>query len=295
MNKSAIFAGAAVAGLLAASGAAHAGPSVKIRDAVARVVVVPEARPDIDVEISGGAGSGLPELTITRQPTGRVVIDGRLDRKIRGCSGVSENDEAVASPLDPPAGLEVKVKGVGDVAVASAPLITIRAPMDVDIEAGGAVFGSIGRADAVELASAGCGDWTVANVAGGLDIAIAGSGDVRAGTSQSLEVSVAGSGDVTAGATRSLDASVAGSGDIAVARVDGPIEASIAGSGDIRIDAGESPKLEASIAGSGDIRFDGEARDVSASVLGSGDVTVRSVSGSLEKSVMGSGEIVVGD
>ena len=45
--------------------------------------------------------------------------------------------------------------------------------------------------------NAGCGDWTVANVAGDLKINLAGSGDTTVGTAGSLAVNVGGSFAIT--------------------------------------------------------------------------------------------------
>ncbi|MBC6980614.1 GIN domain-containing protein [Caulobacter sp. 17J80-11] len=286
-----LFIAAAAAALCAAS-AASAAPEVEIENAVARVVVIPEARSDIAVDVRQGRAD-LPQLTVSQRGGGKVEIDGDLDRRIQGCNyhgGASTLDAAV----NPPENLVINVRGLPPVKLADAPLITLRVPMDVNIDAGGAVFGSIGRSDSLELGAAGCGDWTVANSKGEMKISVAGSGDVAAGTSASLQASIAGSGDVRTGATQALRASIAGSGDVRVARVDGPIDASIAGSGDVSVDAGRASRLKASIAGSGDVRFGGTADTLNASVIGSGDVRVGAVTGSISKSVMGSGDVVVG-
>jgi len=290
--KTQLLAAAAAAVLVSAAGAAQA-VEVEIKDAVARVVVIPENRTDIAVTIAQGS-SGLPALSVTRTGSGNVEIDGGLKRKIRGCTmtGLVMNDHV--NPTEPPSNLTVKVEGHGDVKVADTALITVRTPMAVKVETGGAVFGAIGRADSVNLANAGCGDWTIANVAGELKASIAGSGDVRAGTAGNLKLAIAGSGDVHAVSAASLDASIAGSGDVRVGRIDGPIEASIAGSGDVRVDDGRSERVNASIAGSGDVNFGGTAGSLKASVIGSGDVRARSVTGDVKKSVMGSGDVIVG-
>lgn len=285
-----LFIAAGVAALCAAGAASAA--EVEIEDAVARVVVIPEARSDIAVEIQPGRAD-LPQLKVNRLGGGKVEIEGGLKRRIHGCSSQGPIEGAV-KPLDPPANLKIAVRGLPDLKLADAPLISLRVPMDVKLEANGAVFGVIGRSDSVELGSAGCGDWTVANTKGKLSVSLAGSGDIETGTASGVEAAIAGSGDIRTGATRSLEASIAGSGDVRVARVDGPIEASIAGSGDITVDAGRATKLEASIAGSGDVRFGGEADSLEASVMGSGDVRVGAVRGSISKSVMGSGDVVIG-
>lgn len=308
--------------VLAFAGAAQAA-EVEIRDAVARVVVIPEDRSDIAVEIEHGS-SGLDRLTVTRRG-GDVIIDGGLSgNAVQNCTS------GPADARQPGEGARVQVRGHGTINMSDAPLVVVRTPREVDVSAGqsggrlrllgirggsgGAVFGSIGRgATGVELGNRGCGDWTIANTDGRLDVSNAGSGTVRAGTSRSLDLSVAGSGGVSAGATgdadisiagsgsvtlaaaRSAEVAVAGSGDVSIGRLDGQIlDVSIAGSGDVRVGAGRVDTVDVSIAGSGDVVFDGQARDVSASIMGSGDVRVAEATGSVNRRVMGSGEVRIG-
>ena len=65
------------------AGAAQAA-SVEIKDAVARVTVIPEDRNDIKVEVI----SPNAQLPLTVRTLGdRTIIDGDLDRRIRGCNG----------------------------------------------------------------------------------------------------------------------------------------------------------------------------------------------------------------
>eukprot|EP01036_Dinobryon_divergens_P039421 gene39421-51958_t len=78
-----VLTGCIAAATVMAAGAAQAA-SIEIRDAVARVTVVPEARADIKVEVMRSNGA-LP-LTI-RTIGDRTIPDGDLDRKIRHCSG----------------------------------------------------------------------------------------------------------------------------------------------------------------------------------------------------------------
>ncbi|MBX3481806.1 MAG: DUF2807 domain-containing protein [Caulobacter sp.] len=263
-----------------AGAAQAAGPSVDIRNAVARVTVVPSDRADVEVVIRT-PNAKLP-LRIDRRGD-RVIVNGDLKwNKIRSCRG-SGNEASV------------EVRGVGKVGWDEMPQITIYTPRDVDIEAGGAVFGMIGRAESVDLDNSGCGDWQVGNVTGKLEVSQAGSGDVFAGTAGTLAVSVAGSGDtrvkeVAGGA----DVSIAGSGDVVMASIAGNLEVSIAGSGDVKVLRGHAGKVEVNVAGSGDVRFNGEADSVDISVMGSGDVWVTKVNGNVQKSVMGSGGVHIG-
>ena len=173
----------------------------------------------------------------------------------------------------PPADMHVWANG-HDVALADTPVIVLHTPKDVRVRAGGAVFGAVLRADSVDLGAAGCGDWTVDNVSGRLDVHVAGSGDVHAAHAGELKVEIAGSGDVTVASASRLEASIAGSGDVRLRRVDGDIHAHIAGSGDVFVDDGHATLVSADIAGSGDVKFGGEADLVDAHIMGSGDVEV---------------------
>lgn len=282
------------AAAMAAPALANPGPEVEIDNAVARVAVVVEDRTDIAVEIEQGT-SGLPALRVTRDGA-NVRIDGGLRR--RGLFGGSSIRNCRSGPEggQPGAGASVEVRNLGRVNLSDAPLIVVRTPRAVDVDASGAVFGSVGRgASSIELENGGCGVWHIANTEGPVSLSIHGSGDMRAGTSTALDASVAGSGSVTAGATRRLDVSVAGSGDVIIARVDGPADISIAGSGDVVVRAGTSPDLSISIAGSGDVEFGGVAGDVDVSIAGAGDVAVARATGSVSRSIVGAGDIRIGD
>lgn len=292
--KAIMFTAAALA-VAAATPAFAKDPEVEIRHAVARVVVVAEDRTDVAVEIEQGS-SGLPALRVTREGH-EVRIDGGLGRRglfnrgdgIRDCRSGPDNAQR------PGDGASVEVRNLGRINLSDAPLIVVRTPRQVNVGASGAVFGSVGRgATSVDLGNAGCGMWNVANTEGQVSLSIAGSGDIRAGTSSALEVSVAGSGSVAAGATRDLDISIAGSGDVTVAQLDGPLEVSIAGSGDVDVRSGTSPNVSISIAGSGDIDFGGVAGDVDVSIMGGGDVNIARATGSVSRSIAGGGNIRIG-
>ncbi len=271
---------AAGAAALGFAGTAAADPSVKIKDAVARVVVIPEARGDVKVEFLT-TNQSLP-LEI-RQNGSTTVIDGGLKlNRINGCNSVMGKTV-------------VHVRGIGDVKWEDIPQVVIRTPMDAEVGAAGAVFGSVGRTDHLELANAGCGDWTVANVKGKLELSQAGSGDTKAGSAGSAEINIAGSGDVsTQEIGGDLEVNIAGSGGVSSASVNGKLEANIAGSGDVTVRGGRPRSVEVSIMGSGDVVFDGEAGDVEVSVAGSGDVHIAKATGSVQKSVAGSGDVIIG-
>src|SRR3954466_10992025 len=77
---------AATATAALCAGAAQAA-SVEVKDAVARVTVIPENRSDIKVEFI----SSNPRLPLeVRSFAGRTIVDGHL-RHIRDCRGSAEN------------------------------------------------------------------------------------------------------------------------------------------------------------------------------------------------------------
>lgn len=271
---------AVLAAAVSAAGAAQAAPSIKIKDAVARVVVIPENRSDVKVEFIT-TNASLP-LTV-RQNGDETVVDGDLRmNRINGCN--RRNGK-----------VWVRVRGVGDVSYDNFPQIAVRVPMDAKVKAGGAVFGDVGRSNSIDLANAGCGDWTVANTKGEMKISQAGSGDTKTGEAASVEISIAGSGDVTTQAIAGdMEANIAGSGDILVASIAGKLEGNIAGSGNITVNGGRARSVEVNVMGSGDVDFRGEAGSVEVSVAGSGDVKIAKVDGPVKKHVAGSGDVIIG-
>lgn len=271
---------ATAAGVAALTAGAANAASVEVKDAVARVTVIPENRTDVKVEFI----STNPKLPLKlRTFGGRTIVDGDLSRKIRDCHGSGERSS-------------VSVRGVGNVGWNEMPQIVIRTPRDVDVDAGGAIWGSVGRSASLALGNAGCGDWTVGNVEGRMRLSQAGSGDTRAGSAGEAKVRVAGSGDTTISDVRGpVQIDIAGSGDVTVASVSGPLEVHVAGSGDVRVVGGKATDFDVSVAGSGDVHFGGVAQNLKARIMGSGDVRAREVTGHVSKTIMGSGGVTVGN
>ncbi|WP_297697334.1 DUF2807 domain-containing protein [Phenylobacterium sp.] len=268
----------AAGGICAAAGAANAA-SVEVKDAVARVTVIPENRPDVKVEFL----TSNPSLPLeVRSFAGKTIVDGGLGRRIRNCHGRRDD-------------IMVEVRGVGEIGYRDMPQVVIHTPRDVKVETGGAVFGSVGRSASLDLANGGCGDWTVANVEGHMRISQAGSGDTHTGSAGDAKIRTAGSGDVaTADIHGSLDVDIAGSGDVTVASVGGPVGVHVAGAGDVKIGNGHASTLDVAIAGSGDVDFGGVADALKVRIMGSGDVRARQVRGPISKMVMGSGSVTTG-
>ena len=269
---------AATAALVLAAGAACAA-SVEVKDAVARVTVIPEARSDVKVEVIQANGKLPLEV---RTFGGQTIVDGHLGHRIRDCHGNGENDS-------------VRVRDEGDVAWKDMPQVVIHTPRDVDVNAGGAVWGSVGRSASVKLGNAGCGDWTVGNTDGAMRISQAGSGDTRTGSAGETSIRVAGSGNTTTGDIKGdLKVTIAGSGDVAVASLAGPMDVHVSGSGDVKIAAGRATSMTVGIAGSGNVDFRGSADTLKAHIAGSGDVRAKQVTGSVSKMVVGSGGVTIG-
>jgi hypothetical protein len=288
LAHSAIALGALAASTALASTAGA--QEVEIENAVARVVVIPEDRTDIQVTVDQGS-AGLPAIQISRRGD-EVRLDGGLRRRIQNC----DTQGFVGNPTEMPDGVRVAVRGHGTIEMSQAPLVVIRTPRDVHINASGAVWGAIGRSDSTELGAGGCGDWSVGNTTGELSIAVGGSGNVRAGTARSGDLAIGGSGSILTGAIGGpADIAIGGSGDVSLASVDGTTDVAIGGSGSVRIEGGQAPSLDIAVAGSGDVVFGGTAGNLSASIAGSGDVTVTRVTGEVDRTILGSGQLRVGN
>lgn len=270
------------AGLCSATGAQAA--SIEIKDAVARVVIIPEARSDIAVSIV--RDDPHHAIRVSTWPDGRTVVDGGLFGGFFG--GITACNSHGGRP-------SVRMFGTDTVSYDNMAQIVVRTPMDARVSAGGAVFGEVGRSESLDLHVAGCGDWVVANVHGRLSLSDSGSGDVRAGTAGEIRISTAGSGDVyTRAVAGGVEASIAGSSDVHIAEAWGSVKVRITGSGDLGIGGGHASDLDVFIAGSGNVAFHGVADSVTAFVAGSGDINVDHVTGPVKKSIAGSGDVNIG-
>ena len=314
MNAKTIGLGLVSAALLCAP--AMAAPTLQIKNAAVRVVVVPEDRSDIAVDVFG-ANPSLP-LTVTRIG-GDVIVDGHLPSFLTSCHGSGD-------------GLHAFVFGKGDFPVAEFPEILVHTPMSVNVNADGIVQGSVARSQDLSVRDGGCGDWTVANVAGALDAQVSGIGAIRAGSAHSADLTLSGSGRLSAvsvaaqlnarlsgsgaigvqsagsadvtitgtGAVKTgpltggLSADISGAGGLDVASLEGPLTADVSGVGNVNIPGGHATTLMAHVSGSGNVRFGGVADSLDASVSGVGSVDVAKVTGSVNQHVSGVGYIHIG-
>jgi hypothetical protein len=264
---------------LASAGAASAA-SVEIRDAVARVTVVPEDRRDVKVEFLT-TNADLP--LAVRTLGGDTIIDGGLDRRISSCH--RKRDRYAA-----------RVRGVGRVDFDDVPQVVIRTPRAVSVKSNGVVFGTIGRSASVDLRNSGCSDWTIADVAGDATIQDSGAGQVKMGMSGRLDLRLSGAGQVHATRIRQgLEASLSGVGNVSVDDLAGPMAARVSGVGKIRVADGHASIVRASVSGMGSVEFGGAAETLDASISGLGNIRVRQVNGAVSKSVSGGGHVTIGE
>jgi hypothetical protein len=266
------------AAALLAAGSAQAA-SVDIRDAVARVTVVPEDRADVKVDVIR-PNDKLPLRISTIGD--RTIVDGDLDHRIRNCNHMGEK-------------AHVSVRGVGDVDYADMPQIVVHAPKSVVISTSGAVQGAIGRSGDLELHNSGCSAWTIADVAGEAEIHESGAGSIHMGQSDRLSVQLSGAANIHATRVRkALDARLSGAGNIKIDDLQGELGAQVSGVGQVHVGQGQASLVKASVSGIGTVAFDGVAHDLDASISGLGSVRVNEVTGSVSKSVSGGGSVQIG-
>ena len=266
--------------MLAAAGSASAA-SLEIRNAVLRVVVIPEARSDIDITVIK-TNPRLP-IRLSTDLAGGTVIDGG-----------AWFTPFFGKPVWCEANGDVHIWGVGHVANADLPQILVRMPLDARVSAGGGVFGAISAANNLDLGASGCGDWVVGNVRGRLAVSNSGSVSVRTGTAVQMALDDSGSGRIaTRGAANGLDASVSGSGEVAVEAASGRVRLQDSGSGDIAVNGGQASSLDTQVSGAGDIQFRGGAQDVRANLSGIGRIDAGIVAHSLDADISGGGDMSV--
>jgi hypothetical protein len=299
----------------ALAGSALAAPKLVIRNAAMSVVVQPEDRSDIAVDVYR-PNPRLP-LQVLREGAD-VVIDGHLPPFFTSCHGSGE-------------GLRVFVLWRGDYGVSQMPQVLVHVPLDAVIESGGIVHGAVARSRSLTLDAAGCGDWTVANVAGQLNTSLSGVGELRTGASKTADAELSGTGHMSIGQVQShlvahlsgagslavraagdadltisgsgglttgpiagpLNVHLSGAGGLRTASVSGPVLADVSGVGNVEIAGGHATSLSAKVSGTGHVDFRGVADTLDADVSGVGGVEVTRVTGEVNQHVSGIGSVRV--
>lgn len=268
--------------------------AIRLRHIAARVVVTPEDRTDVSIEIDNPGSAPTPQVSLEE---GRLTIDGQLRGRIGSCS-----EEGV------------DLRGYSFVPTEQMPLITIRTPRDLDLSFTGAGRAEIGATQALSLNINGCARANAGDVAAEADLDLNGSGQIVVAGAQHVSVDLNGSGDVRVETVRAgADAEVNGSGNVTIANLTGALSIDNRGSGSLSVGAGAvtgadielfgsgqvtlgAPieRLNVSIFGSGDVEAPVAVGELEAEIFGSGDVRVQSVSGALRQESRGSGSVRVG-
>jgi len=250
-----------------------AGEHLRIRSIAANVTVIPEERSDFQIEIDNSAGrTPMPDVSSDEN---RVTIDGQLRGRVESCDNGGAD-----------------LRGYDDVAAEDLPRITVRAPRSLSVSFDGAGAMEIGPSESLSVELTDCGTAAIGDVAGDLDVDVAGSGEVRAGAARSLNVDLAGSGEVGVGAVaEGASVDIAGSGEVQIASLAGELKADGAGSGNLRISGGAITTAEIDLAGSGDVEIAASVRTLNVSIVGSGNVDVDGEVGDIDADIAGSGSV----
>jgi hypothetical protein len=272
------------AAFLAGAGAAGA-QTIAFRNIAARVVIIPEQRPDVQV-LFLKTNPRLPMKVV------KLIAD---TTQVEPANWTGWFFRPHASCNDDPDHQTANVPGIGEIAYADLPQITVRVPMTAKVVAGGAIYGSAGRSQKLTLVIAGCGEWTVANVQDQLWVEFAGSGRLHTGSAGSMNLRIAGAATATTTEVgNGLTLSIAGVGNVRMGDVSGPISVHLAGGGDVHVAGGRATTLAVHIAGSGEVDYGGVADSMDANIAGSGDIRAAKVLGAVNKFIAGSGSVDVG-
>ena len=260
------------------------GPQVEFRDMVARVVVTPEDRSDVDIRVRYGKAK-VPQLMVSHR--GNVTV---LNGHLSGTHGlnfkinIDLNDSTPSSPRG-----TIFVSGLGQVDVNDLPLVFVRVPQNAVVKDSGYVFGQIGASNSLDFISSGNGSWNIGPVAGQLNIIDSGAAGIHAGpVSGDAIVDNMGSGDITLDGTRNLKISLSGSGNFTVQQA-GDVDIQNQGSGDVSL--GRIRSLKAGLNGSGDLNVQGVGGNFTLINNGSSDVNIDRLMGQVSLDMSGSGDV----
>jgi hypothetical protein len=262
------------------------GPQVEFRDMVARVVVTPEDRSDVDIRVHYGKAK-VPTLMVSRK--GNVTtLNGHVPNAQRSRTINLRFDVNFADTATLTGRSSVNVNGVGDVAINDLPTVYVRVPQNAVIKDSATTFGAIGPAASLDFILNGPGEWTVASVSGPLNIIDSGAGNIHVGSAGDAIIDNLGAGDIDIGATRKLKVSLIGSGNFSVTSAT-DTEVQSQGSGAVSL--GHVQSLKASLNGSGNLAVQTIGGGFTLSNNGSSDVGVDRVNGPVVLDMAGSGDV----
>ena len=260
-----------------AFGGATQAQDLYLDQAVARVVIIPEARSDIAVTVQQGRAPIA--LRVSRQGPRTVVHGGYEANQCHNNNGSTR----------------VRLRQMGTINIEDAPLVTVRAPRSLTVRTrGGAVHGRVGALDNLTLSSGGCSQWSIADVAGTIALNQSGGASATVGRARTARFGASGGGTIRAQSVGSLDADASGGGTIRVGSVNGPTTAEASGGGGVKVEGGRTGLLRASASGGGWVDHEGMADALEADASGGGRVNVARVLGRVDRRASGGGHVSVG-
>lgn len=269
--------GAALFAMAVAGQAAAA--ELVFRDVVARVVVIPEARSDIQVEVSPGR-DGAPTVRVARSGDTVTVSGGS---RVRQCNFDGDGSGWIRLSNGPRVDMQ------------DAASVTVRAPRDVRISGGGAILGSIGRSQTLSIEQSGCANWTAADVAGVFQAEISNGANLRAGAAPTARLTATNGGAVRVVRAERLEAIATNGGHVKASAAPGVVSATATGGGVVSIDGGATRSLTGVATGGGSIRHKGRVGELDANATGGAVIRVEHAGRVLSRSARGGSSVVIND
>ena len=274
-----VLLGTGAAALAVAMAGQSAAAELVLDDAVARVVVIPEARADIQVEVAPGR-NGAPAVRVSRSGDTVTVSGGS---RIKMCNFDQDGESWLM------------LKGGDRIEMDDIASVTVRAPRDVRISGGGgAILGSIGRSQTLNIEQSGCANWTAADVAGPLTAEMSAGANLRAGSTPSARLSADSGGAVRVVRADRLEATATAGGAVKAVSA-GVVEATATGGGVVSIDGGSSRSLTGTATGGAHIRHKGQVGELEANASGGAVIRVAHASRVLSSSSHGGSSVVIND
>lgn len=258
------------------------GPQVEFKDMVARVVVTPEDRSDVDIRVRYGKAK-MPTLMVSKRGQ-TTVLNGHLS-KSRGMNfnlriNLDEDENTMRG--------KVFISGVGQVDINELPLVFVRVPQNAVVKDSSYVFGQVGPSKSLDFILNGSGSWKIAPVAGPLNIIDAGSGNIRVTQAGDAIVDNLGSGTIAIDSVRSLKLTVSGSGNVSAQNA-ADVDVKNHGSGDVSL--GRVRSLKAGLNGSGDLSVQSVSGNFTLVNNGASDVNIGRLVGAVSLDMSGSGDV----
>ena len=286
------FGMASAIALLAAGGAwaqvrlLSDGPQIELRDMIARVVVTPEDRSDIDIRVRYGSVK-VPTLMVSQRGS-TTVLNGHLSsgRQPNFSFRINVNDDDEVSSQ----GGKVHISGIGLVNVSDLPLVFVRVPANAVVKDSAYTFGRVAPSKSLDFIMNGGGEWAVDSVAGPLNIINSGSGRITVTSAGDSIVDNMGSGDINLGTVRNLQAVLTGSGNFNVTQSGNTILQN-QGAGDVSLT--RTGALKVQLNGSGDLSLCDVMGGLSVVNNGSSDINVGRIGGPITLDLSGSGDVSI--